>query len=458
MQQYRFVNGRLEHQDFHCSCGRAHVLPIHDIVVRRGAINELPEVIKHLDIGKSVLVICDLNTYDAAGQAVITRLQNEGLSPRLCRFETRQWVKPDEYAIGKVMLEIDSHVDFLLVVGSGCLTDLTRFVATRTGLPFISVPTAPSMDGYASSGAPMTQAGYKKTIICRNAHAIVADIDVISKAPFEMIASGFGDTIGKLTSRIDWKFSQIVTGEYYCDFFVELINEVVERCVSDIAALKAGSPDAIQTLTEGLIFSGIGMLLIGNSRPASGSEHSLSHYWEMKAALEHHQEHFHGTKVGIATGVMAEFMTRFFDRMVDAGPNSVDAGHIKSQKLTRERIEQDLNDALGPVATSLIEEVTRPEYLSWPQQEKQIRTLTEKWEEIVALRRLCPSLQQIESIMIELGAPYLPSEIGVDPDYLRETLLNAKEVRSRYTVLRAAETLGWLEEITDQVVDEYRHR
>ena len=450
MQKYRFVNGRLEHEDFHCECGRSHVLPIHDIVVRSGALEELPVVVSHLDIGRTALVICDLNTYEAAGASAIDHLKSAGFQVRLCRFETREWVKPDEYAIGKVLLEIDGRIDFLLVVGSGCLTDLTRFVATRTGIPFVSVPTAPSMDGYASSGAPMTQDGYKRTLVCRNAQAIVADIDVMSRAPTAMIASGFADTLGKLTSRIDWKLSQIVTGEYYCDFFVDLIDSVVQRCVGDIDGLKARSPVAVATLTEGLVLSGIGMLLIGNSRPASGSEHSLSHYWEMKAALEQRPEYFHGTKVGVATAVMSSFMQKFFAR----DPGSIDPATLRKKKAPLADVEETLRSGLGPVASGIIEEVTRPEYLSWEAQEKQVEAISRNWREIQSLLPVVPTFERIAQIMRDLQAPFLPAQIDVDARYLRETILNAKEVRSRFTVLRAAETLGWLDEITDEVVRE----
>ncbi|MBD3307178.1 iron-containing alcohol dehydrogenase, partial [candidate division KSB3 bacterium] len=143
MGNLEFVDGRFVHQEeFQCECGRTHAIPIREILVRRGALDDLGTVLNQLDLGKQGLVIADLNTYDAAGARVMEKLQQASYQPKLCLFETREWVKPDEYAIGTVMLNIERDTSFLLVVGSGCLTDLTRYISSRTGIPFISVPTA----------------------------------------------------------------------------------------------------------------------------------------------------------------------------------------------------------------------------------------------------------------------------------------------------------------------------
>ena len=202
---------------------------------------------------------------------------------------------------------------------------------------------------------------------------------------------------------------------------------------------------------EGLILSGIGMLIIGNSRPASGSEHSLSHYWEMKAFLKKRPQHFHGTKVGVGTGVMAKFYEKFFSR----NPRDIDLAAVKRQKQSLEDLEKYIRQCLGPVGEGILEEVSRPFYLNWEEQKKQIEALQASWEEVKALQKIEPTFDRVVEIQRAVGASIMPEEIDVDRALLRETLLNAKEIRSRYTVLRAAETLGWLEEITDEVASEY---
>jgi glycerol-1-phosphate dehydrogenase [NAD(P)+] len=451
MENFRFIDGQLIHREFMCECGRKHVVPIQEIVVRQGALHDIGKVLNRLDLGKKCVVIADLNTHDTAGEKVIEILHNTSYTPKLCLFNTREMVKPDEYAIGKVMLDIDLETSFLLVVGSGSLTDLVRYISSRTRIPFISVPTAASMDGYASSGAPMLHGGYKRTILSTYPQAIIADIDVFSQAPYEMTAAGFSDMIGKLNSRVDWQFSHIITGEYYCEFFVELIDEVVQMCVANTTGIKQRDPEIMGHLMEGLILSGIGMVLIGNSRPASGSEHSLSHYWEMKAILENHPQYLHGTKVGVGTGVMAKFYEKFFSR----DPAKIDLATVKQRKQSLEHLEAYLHECLGPVAESVIKEVTRPSYLNWEEQQRQIERLQTSWEAVKALQAIEPTFARVVEIQRAAEASIMPGEIDVDRALLREALLNAKEIRSRFTVLRAAEILGWLEEITEEVVGEY---
>lgn len=450
MEHFKFVDGRLVHQEFMCVCGKTHAVPIQEVIVRQGALEDLEDVLRRLNFGKKCVVIADLNTYQAAGEQVMEKLHHGAYVPKLSLFPTRDLVKPDEYAIGKVMLDLEADTSFLLVVGSGSLTDLIRYISSRTGIPFVSVPTAASMDGYASTGAPMLQDGFKKTIMSTYPHAIVADVNVFCRAPYELTASGFSDMLGKLTSRVDWKLGQMITGEYYCEYFAELIDGVVRMCVEQIAGIKQGEPEIMARLMEGLILSGIGMLVVGNSRPASGSEHSLSHYWEMKAFLEEKTPHLHGTKVGVATGVIAKFYEKFFAR----NPVDVNLTAVRARKHSLEKIEAAIRLNLGRAAEGVVE-VARSIYLSWEEQQQQIKKLQAAWQEIKALQAITPTFQQVFDIQKAVGASILPHEIEVDRKLLRETLLNAKEVRSKYTVLHAAETLGWLEEITDEVVSEY---
>jgi glycerol-1-phosphate dehydrogenase [NAD(P)+] len=454
MSQVEFTDGVLQLEPFDCICGKRHELPIRRVIARPGAIADIVPELRELQLGTRTTLVCDQNTYDVAGKRVERDLIADGFSVTRCRFETRKPVKPDESAVGHVMLTMPVDTQFLVVCGSGCLTDLTRFVAARTGVPFVSVPTAPSMDGYAGSGAPMTHHGHKRTIIATHAQAVVADTDVLATAPTDMIASGFSDTIGKFTSRIDWELSKLVRDEYYCPVFVNDVSEMANRTADLAPAIRQADPDAIRTLTEALLVSGVAMLLIGNSRPASGSEHSLSHYWEMKAGLGAHREFFHGTKVGVATGVIAELNARFFSR----DPATVDVKALAARPVSLHAVEEDLRRNLGSVAEGVIAEVSRPQHLNGDERRMQIERLVEAWPEIVRLAEFSRSREQIENMQRSVGAPTLPTEIDVDPDYLRETLKNAKEMRSRYTVLRAAETLGWLDELIDDVVEHYRSR
>jgi glycerol-1-phosphate dehydrogenase [NAD(P)+] len=308
------------------------------------------------------------------------------------------------------MLDIDPDTSFLLVVGSGSLTDLTRYISSRTGIPFVSVPTAVSMDGYASPGAAMLHGGFKKSIAATHPQAIIADVDVLCQAPYEMTASGFGDLLGKLNSRVDWQLSNMLTGEYYCEFFVDLIDKSVKKCIEDIAGIRQRKLESITRLMEGQILSGIAMLLIGNSRPASGSEHNLSHYWEMKAFLEDKKKHFHGTKVGVGTGLMAKFYEKFFAR----DPHHIDLADAKRRKQSLDELEDALRKHLGPVGEGIFADVSQAYYLEWEEQQKQIKALQFFWEDIKKLQALEPTFERIAEIQRAAGASIMPEEVHVD--------------------------------------------
>lgn len=290
---------------YDCDCGRKHPIDIKHIALEDGAINRLEALVEPYK-GEDVLVICDQNTLDAAGNTVLEKLSKAGVSPRVSKFETGdKALLPDERAVGKVMLDLRDDTGLLIAAGSGTLGDLTRFVSARAHIPYIAVATAASMDGYASNNSPMIIGGKKVTLITTTAHAIVADPSIFGGAPVLLTQAGYGDVIGKITARADWLLSHKVNGEYRCECVASLVEEAVERCFASADGIKAQDPKAAFDNMYALLFTGVAMNMVGISRPASGAEHHFSHYWEM-AAIAKGQEHpLHGHMVGAATPVVA---------------------------------------------------------------------------------------------------------------------------------------------------------
>lgn len=425
-------------------------MPIREAIVRSGALCEVAALMDRLDVGKQGVVIADVNTYEAAGEEVVHRLREAGCAIRLSLFATRDVIHPDEYAVGKVIFDLEPGTSFLLVVGSGCLTDTARVVSYSTGIPFISVATAASMDGYASIGASMLICGLKKTLSLGLPLAILADVDVLCAAPSPMTAAGFGDLLGKLNSRVDWKLAHLIDGEYYCQAIVDIIDEVVDSCAAQATGIRDHASEALTTLMQGLILSGIGMAMAGNSRPASGSEHHLSHYWEMKAIAEQRPEHSHGKKVGVGTAVMAKFYEKFFAR----DPFALDLADLQQRKTSYNAWEERMHKVFGPVADSVIA-LKKPDFQGWDEQRKTIQAIQTHWKQIKALHEMAPSHKRVVDILQAAGAAFQPEDIDVDADYLRQTLLNAHNVRTQPTVMTAANTLGWLEDIVEEIIYEY---
>jgi len=254
---------------------------------------------------RSFLLAADENTWQVLGRRVAALLEEADLDVKTVVLSGEE-VVADAHYLTEVMVASDPSERVFLAVGSGTITDITRLVSHRTGAVFISLPTAPSVDGFASIGAPVVLRGIKQTVLAHPPEALFGDLSVLAAAPAPMIAAGFGDLLGKITSVADWRLGALLYDEPYDDDIAERSLAAALRCADRAEEIGAGSPEAIRLLMEGLIESGLCMLDFGESRPASGAEHHASHFWEMKLLSEGRTGVLHGAKVGIATGMVAE--------------------------------------------------------------------------------------------------------------------------------------------------------
>ena len=304
---------------FDCSCGRQHNFSIHDIAMGSGVISELPRFAKPFIDGK-ILMVFDQNTYRVAGEKALNLMKDEGFNVKELLFDTGDDILiPDESTLGRILEEQDLDVSLMVSVGSGVLNDSVKFVSSRTKVPYIIVCTAPSMDGYLADGAPIMKAGQKLSPVATLAYGVIGDTEVMKNAPMDLIEAGFGDVVGKITALSDWDLSVKNTGEYRCDTSVELVNRALEKCFSKADLLPKRDEEAILYLIEALSLTGVAMGLVNLSRPASGAEHMLSHYWEMDYVARGVTPIHHGTQVGVASTIIADF----FVEMADLLPEGV---------------------------------------------------------------------------------------------------------------------------------------
>ena len=312
--------------EYSCACGKSHKVDIQAIRVGSGVMQELPGILR--DLGAShIFLVADNYTYEAAGRQVEQLLDQAGLSYHKRVFQTETPLVPNEYALGSVLAAMTSQDDMLLAVGSGTLNDVTKYVSARTGVPYVIAATAPSMDGYASTVAPTILDGFKTTLPAVYPAAIVADVDILKDAPMPMLTAGFGDIIGKFTSLADWRLSHQLNGEYYCPEVAGVIEAAVETCAANAKALAQREPQAVQAVTEALILSGLAMGMVGVSRPASGAEHQMAHYWEMDALRRGEEHPLHGNAVGVGT-VLAASLYEMAAEYLPQGFAAPDKGQI----------------------------------------------------------------------------------------------------------------------------------
>ena len=307
---------------FDCSCGRHHSFPVQGISIRKGAIQDLPAMAAPFKDQK-ILIVFDSNTYRVAGETAVRLLRENGfMQVKELLFETGSDILiPDEKTLGRIHQEQDLDCRMMIAVGSGVINDSVKFVTSRTGLPFIIVATAPSMDGYVSDGAPIFSHGYKYSPQAHLTYGLIGDTEILATAPQDMIQAGFGDVVGKITAIADWDLAVKANGDYRCDTCVKLVEKALEKCFSKAEGLPSRDPEALGALMEALTMTGVAMALVNISRPASGAEHMLSHFWEMDYIDRGLNPIHHGIQVGVATVVIA----RFFEELADILPEGTGA-------------------------------------------------------------------------------------------------------------------------------------
>ena len=430
-------------QDFACTCGRTHKVATRRILIEKGAVAKSAQVLDELGLEGEALVVCDEHTYAVAGEQVVSILRDAGRKVRVLKLR-HQPLHADGAALGDVLLAMGDDTKVLVAVGSGTINDTTRMAAFRLNLPYIIVGTAPSMDGYASSVSPMIYDGYKITYEAVAPMAIIGDTDVLCAAPEQMIAAGFGDMLGKLTARLDWVLAREVIGEHYCPTVAAMMARAVDKCLAQAEGLSRREPEAIVGLMEGLILSGIAMQMLGYSRPASGAEHHIAHYFEMKAMREGSAGSLHGDKVGVAALLIMDIYAHLFSEGIPAqGPG-----------MDQAKWESEICRVYGDAAEAILAENAQmhPDKAEWEAQKARALAL---WPEYQKQTADFPALiEKGRSWLRAIGGPALPQDMGYTRAEMRDALLYSKEVRTRFTVMRLLERWGVLEHYVDEVLND----
>ena len=264
-----------------CTCGKSHKCPMDYVIIGKDVLGSLTDICEKY---QNILLVSDQNTYKVCGKEV-AKILGDKITTSIM-FETGGApLIPNEDAIAAIHAKYVDGVDLILGVGSGVINDLCKIVSFERKLPYYIVATAPSMDGYASVGSALILKGMKVTLNAAPPKAIIADTKVLKDAPMDMIQAGYGDIIGKYSCLNDWKLSALINDEYFCQKVYDITYEMADKVKGLAEGVVKRDEDAVGALMEALVVVGIAMAYVGNSRPASGSEHHFSHYFEITGIL-----------------------------------------------------------------------------------------------------------------------------------------------------------------------------
>ena len=402
------------------------------VVINDRAVEELIAYCQEQGLHK-LLVVSDRNTQRVLGGRVEAALQEAGFDVKRVCFDENEPVA-DAQHIFRVLLTCDEAVRTLIAVGSGTLTDITRFVSHRTHTQFIGMPTAPSVDGFTSIGAPLIIDGVKVTVICQPPRAIFADLNVLAGAPRAMIAAGFGDMMGKFTSIADFRLGHLIWNEPYDETIAQRTLKAAQICVDNVAEIAAASPQGIRALMDALVESGFCMLDFGDSRPASGAEHHYSHYWEMKLLQEGRPAILHGAKVGFATTLTAQIYEQLGRLSRAEISDRLEAATLPDREQEIAHITASYGN-LAPEITA----IQRPFLAINESQFDALKTkILQHWEEIQAIAADVPSAADFTALLQAVGGPTTPTVLGLSETEVNQGANAGHYLRNRFTVRKLA--------------------
>lgn len=390
------------------------------------------------------LVVSDETIWPLAGQPLTDRLH--GLGYPLATYRIPEATpRADNAQIdalsGRISQQRPSAV---LAVGAGTVNDIVKMAAFTHGLPYAVCPTAPSMNGYTSSVAAILENGVKTTQPCRKPVAVLADLDILCRAPYPLVTAGLGDLLSKPVSGADWRLSHYLLDTPYSASAVALINDA-DALIDGIAPrLPAREVQAIARLTACLCLSGLAMELAGSSAPASGGEHLLSHYLDMTHYIGAGPNHLHGSQVGVATLHTAAL----YRALAALDPTSIDIESLLATHPTWQERAHGLKAHFGPLSAAVLP-FAREKHPSKTELRRRLQRIRDEWPDLIS--QVTAELRDpaaLRLVLEEAQAPHTFAALGIAPPRAAAAGRWSRHIRPRYTVLDLAAELGLLEDWT----------
>ena len=376
-----------------------------------------------------LMLVADDNTYAAAGRALEAKLKANGFDAKTSLLTGEEIFATERYFI-QVMLDAGREERTYVAVGSGSITDITRFVSFFVRSNFIVYPTAASVDGFTGAGAPSVIVGFKKTVMCHSPLGVFGDLDVLSAAPQKMIASGFGDMLGKYVALADWRLGELLWHEPWSEVISRRVRVAVDRCVERVADIGQASTAGIQALMDGLIESGLCMLDANSSRPASGSEHQVSHHLEMKLLQENRPAVLHGVKVGAATIIAAGY----YEKLRQLSRSDVIKQLAEAKQPPREQYLREIAQAYPGIEDKVLAEQESFIALSPSAYQDLKQKVVDNWPEIQDIAASVPSSRQLADWLRQAGGVTDLTMLGFSHEEINEALRYSHLLRNRFNV------------------------
>jgi len=420
---------------FACACGQQHSIPVEICHIGAGAAQCLTDFAR-ARCGRRCFVLSDENTRQAAGEGLLSALSEAGISIR----EKTYGSVPFEATLERAedVAAWGAEADCLVAIGSGTLCDLAKYAGHKHRRPVLLLATAASMNGYTSGIVALNVGGLKRTLPCIPALGVFADPEILATAPVRMTAAGIADALSKHASAADWLAAHLLRDAYHCSRAAEFVEGMDEQLLAACPGVARNDVQSVRAVIESLLLSGLSMTVAGSSAPASGGEHLISHYLDMRHAMYGTPNDLHGAQVGVATVHSLEL----WERILAADPETLDIEALinvqPAEGEVRRWIEEDWG-GIAPEVLTLWREKALDRSALRNELERFRRDFPRFREDVQ--RELLPAKTVADAIRAA-GGPTAPEELAAPVEEYRRALERARFLRNRFTVLDLAAELN----------------
>ena len=389
-----------------------HETAVRDVRISAGLVHQVGKILWENGFPRTLLLVADRNTL-AASDGII-----ESLSEFLIEYHIYDEIRVARMEHVKAIERLIAGRDIgILSVGTGSVNDPCRLAAARQGKMLCIFATAPSMDGFASYSSPIVKNGFKASYPAKSPEVIIGDTNILAAAPQCLKSAGFGDMVAKYIALADWKISSLLTDEVYC--------ERVGKLLSMADRVTENDPETAGEIFRALLMTGIGMSFMHNSRPASGSEHIISHLIECVELRKGITPNYHGEDIGVCTLLMLKYYNELAEReTITAGKEHLDWDDIYAFYGEMADDVRALNEP------TTITDAVEP------------AVLQQRWPQIRQIIHELPDYDTVYSAMKRAGCKLTAADIGKPQTLLDDCIRYSPYMRRRLTLLRLRDMIG----------------
>lgn len=265
-----------------------------EVYIGPNVLNEVGDICQDLWLSKNVLIVTGSHTYKIGAKFAIESLENNDFNVDVVKVKEASFD-----SVKKVENKINEETT-VIGVGGGKVIDVAKLASYNKKVHFISAPTTASHDGIISPLASIKDSKKATSVEAHAPIAVIADTNIIVKAPFKLLSAGCADLISNYTAIKDWQLAHKLKNENYSDSAASLSEMSAKMIIDNADSIKPGLEESARLVVKTLFSSGMAISIAGSSRPASGSEHKFSH--ALDRILE--KPGLHGAQCGVGTILM----------------------------------------------------------------------------------------------------------------------------------------------------------